>query len=266
MNNNLQNGGLVTKHKDTLFVTDIGSFKGTNVFSTTTELVDGLFWFMNRSDNVLYFSDQRRGNSLCKRSLGSREVEVIMNKPCYQVTHYKEWLYYINEINQQLYRCSLDGGEEEIINEQIESFVMLDDQIIYSTPQGIRRCTERGKDREIIHDALTSFLLYSNEKLAYGDRRKNNTLTILDLTSNEVEVIERIQVTSMNQDGRYLYCANKLNNRTIYRVDPLSGASFRISADSADYLHVIDSELYYTHQREWKKVSLTGGESVVVNG
>jgi hypothetical protein len=61
-------------------------------------------------------------------------------------------------------------------------------------------------------------------------------------------------------DGRYLYCANRLNNRSIYMIDPENGDSIRICGESAEYLHVIEKELYFCINREWHKMSLSGGQ------
>jgi hypothetical protein len=98
-------------------------------------------------------------------------------------------------------------------------------------------------------------------RLAYADRGRELALTLLDLGSGESSVVDGIAASSVNTDGRYLYCANRRNGSSLYRIDPRTGSSIRINGDSADYLHVLDGEIYFSHSREWYRLPLAGGEA-----
>lgn len=267
MNANIQNGGLILLTDKKLYLSDVKSFSGTNEIPTNLAnhhiaITKGVFWFMNKVGNDLYYSDQKRGHALCRMEIDSRNEELILDKPCYKLLYSDEWIYYINEDDQRLYRCRTDGKHEmKWIDEHVECFLIEDGLIYYASPQGIRMCNETGAEKETICDAVATSILRLGDKLAFADKSNSNQLTLFDLKTGLSAVYDRIEAVSMNTDGSYLYCANRLNGNSIYRMDPATGSSIRICGESADYLHVADDELYFCNKREWHRLSLSGGEA-----
>ncbi len=265
MDYNILNGGLVIKAGDKLFISDICNYSGTHILSGDKEKIEGLFWFMNYDNGYLYYSDQLRGNALYRINIDSRKKELLLEEPCYGLLLRGEYLYYINEKDRMLYCCTAGGkAPRRLTAEQTESFIIENGNIFYCTPQGIKVCNETGTDAETVSDALTSTMVLAGDMLAFTDKRKQYALTLLDVKTGKMTVLDEIAASGINTDGRYLYCANRLNGSSIYRIDAQYRSSIRICGESADYLHVLDKELYFCSRREWHKISLTGGNAVKI--
>lgn len=267
MNGNLQSGGLILKVGESLFITDIKNYSGTYSLERGKAQAEpihyeGLFWFMNESGNFLYYSDQLKGNALCKLDIVKQHPEVLLDKPCYQAQRYEDWIYYIHEEDHYLYRCATNGKRDmRLIDEQVESFLLYEGQIYYATPRGIKRSTETGEAREQISELVASSMIRMGTKLCLADKKNRHRLTLIDLETHTTTAIDSIDALSISTDGRYIYCANRLNDGSIYRVDPVHGGSIRICGESADYLHVLENDLYFCSGREWYRISLFGGEA-----
>lgn len=267
MNGNLQSGGLILKAGEALFITDIKNYSGTYYLDSENAQAEpihyeGLFWFMNETGHFLYYSDQLKGNALCKLDITKQYTEVLLDKPCYQPLRYEDWIYYIHEEDRHLYRCATNGTRDsKLIGEQVDSFLLYEGQIYYATPNGIKRCSETGEAREQISECITSMVIRIGTKLCVADTKNRHRLTIFDIESHTTTTIDNMEALSISTDGRYLYCANRLNEGSIYRLDPLYGGSIRICGDSADYLHVVENNLYFCSGREWYVISLLGGEA-----
>lgn len=258
MNYNLVSGGLILKAGDKLISSNVK--KLTTEFGTST--LDGMFWFVNFDGTSVFYSDQKRGNALYKFSIEGQTSELILDKPCYGLYLNKEWLYYINEHDQNIYRCLTNGkSETKIVNEQVGGFILDEENIFYTTTQGIKRCNETGSEKKTLSDAEASNLISIGSMLVFADKNNQHVLTFLNLNTNSTKVIDQIAPSSLNTDGRYLYCANRLNNKSVYRIDPETGSSIRICGESVEYLHVIENELYFCIDGEWHKMSLEGGQA-----
>ncbi len=257
MDYNLLNGGLILKVGEGLVVSDIKS--STTIFNSR---VNGMFWFMNFDGNSIFYSDQKRDNSLNRIDLREQREILLLDKPCYGVVLYKDFLYYINENDRKLYRCMINGrNEARIIDEQVEGFILEQGCIFYSTPQGIRSCSETGSQRETISDIPASKLVLIGERLVFSHKGRQHVLTIMDLNTGNANIVQAVAAASINTDGTYLYCANRLNGKSIYRIDPEHYSSIRICSESADYLHIIEKELYFYANSQWCRMSLMGGQA-----
>lgn len=270
MNGNLQNGGLIVKAGEAIFITDIKNYSGTYSLDRENAQAEpihyeGLFWFMNEAGHSLYYSDQLKGDVLCKLDIVKQQVEVLLDKPCYQLRRYEDWIYYIHEEDHRLYRCATNGKHDmKLIDEYVESFLLYEGQIYYATSSGIKRSTKSGEDRERISELTTSSLVRIGNKLCFPDPKNRHRLMLLDVESQTVTIVDNMDVLSMSTDGRYIYCANRLNGNSIYRVDPVHGGSIRICGENADFLHVLDNDLYFCSGREWHRISLFGGEAETI--
>lgn len=266
---NLSSGGLALQSEDQLLLTDLASHSGSLLVNMQTPdrltRLAGSLWFMNEGGQFVYGSDQLQENRLCRLDKESAELEVVLDRPVYGLIRQEDWLYYINEDDQRLYRCQLNGKHESrITDEQVLSFVMTDETIYYATAQMIRSCLLSGGKNERLKDtqAVNLLLVGEGQQLAYVDRDQKYVLTLLDLQTGETRLFEDISPVSMVAKGRYLYCANRHNNNSIYRVDLEQGSKIRICGERADYLHIVGDELYFMNNREWLRMSLTGGQAV----
>lgn len=256
MDYNILNGGLVLKVDGRLIISDMKSYR--TVCDSETE---GMFWFMNFNGTSIFYSDQKKNNALCRMDVTAKREELILDKPCYGLLLYKDWLFYINEDDHKIYRCLTNGkSEAKVTDEETGSFILEEDCIFYTTPQGIKTCNKEGNNRETVSDADASVLILIDKNLGFPDKKKLYAVTLLDLNTNKTKIVEHMASASMNTDGRYLYCTNRLNGKSIYRVDPEQGTSLRICGESAEYLHVIDNELFFCINREWHRLPLAGGQ------
>lgn len=256
MDYNLNNGGLVLKLEDKFIISDMKSYK--TVYGSDTL---GMFWFMNYDGSSVILSDQSKNNSICRMDKDRRSTELILDKPCYGLFLKDDWLYYINENDRKVYRCRTNGSNEtRIIDEQVGKFILEEDRIFYTTPQGIRTCGISGNDRDIVSDALAADIMLVANMLVYTDKNRQYALTIMDLDDKTVRSIDDMAPTSMNTDGQYLYCANRLNEKSIYRIDINNESCIRICGESCEYLHIIGSELFFCIDREWHRMPLVGGK------
>lgn len=266
MNYNIINGGLIQEHHGRLLVTDWQDYSGTYLVEEERRVpLNGMFWFMNASNGSLYGSDQFRDHHLIRLDLDSQRAELLAEYPVYGLTLGGEWLYYINESDRRLYRCHLDGRHESrLTDEDTSSFLLDEERIYYTTGQGIRSCGLTGNGREVISEHAAVHMILLDGQLIFGDKKNQYALTMLDLLTGRTEIHTDIAPNSLNSDGRYLYCANRSNGSTIYRIDPASGTKIRICGDSADVLHIVDGDLYFCNNREWYRMSLFGGQAVKV--
>lgn len=268
MNCNLHNGGLALKKEGSLFLTDLRNYSGTYVLNEETgetALAEGVFWFMNSTYDSIYYSNQAQGNRLYRMDIASQVSSQLTDRPVYGLTRSEDWLYYISETDQKLYRCLLNGkNETRITDEPVESFLVEGERIFYVTQQGIRACSVTGSGRELISDLVAVHMIKTGNKLVFADKRNRYLLTLLDLHSGETQVYEDISPSSLNTDGRYIYCANRSNENSIYRIDPESGSKIRICGEAADYLHILEDRLYFCSRQEWYRMSLSGGQAAKV--
>lgn len=271
MMGNSSNGGLALRTGRNLLLTDIKHYSGTWLHyeaSGEKKLLDGVFWFMNQAEeNRIVYSDQARGNQLCCIDLGTYVSQVLVDQPAYGVIVHGDWIYYLNETDHAIYRCSLSGKDKSrIVDDRVEAFLIDQERIYYTTQQGIRSCSLIGRDRELVAEDQAVHMLRIGDKLVYANKKQHYLLTFLNLHTGTTEQDEAIVPNSLNSDGRYLYCANRSNEMTIYRMDPETGHKIRICGESADYLHIVEDMIYFCSRREWYRMSLSGGQAFKIEG
>ncbi|MFC4102198.1 DUF5050 domain-containing protein [Paenibacillus xanthanilyticus] len=270
MYGNRQNGGLIASAGDERIVGDVGRHSGTYIIEgpgdAPRQLREGVFWFMQAGGpGRLLYSDQHRGSRLYRMELAERREQLVLDRPCYMPLLAEDGIYYIDEEDQGLYRCDRDGRETEpLVREQVQGFFLEEDAVWYAAAKGIKRCARDGSGAELIAQAAAAFLLPVGDYLAFADTDNGSRLALLERRNGEVHAERAIAAASLNTDGRYLYCANALGGHHIYRYDPVLGSSFRMSGERADYLHILDRDLYYMHGGAWRRLSLDGGEPVQI--
>lgn len=236
----------------------------------TTTIQDrpaGMAWFMNEDGgDGIYYSDQLDGDRIYRWSLNLRSRELIWDGPAYGLyVEGKEWLYFIDERTQHLCRLRTDCRSvtetiQTVVDQPVLCYTIRKDHIYYSTPTRIERCGRDGARPEILTTASASSLVVVGEWLVFVDRGREYALTVIGLNGREREQLKGVRTLFLNQDDRYIYFCNDLSSQTVHRLDPSSGKIIRICGDSAAWLHLIDGQLYFWHDRSWYAMSLSGGQ------
>lgn len=216
MSGNIANGGLLVKWRDSV------------VFAKPSE------FFLNADEEYIYYSDRSYGNRLYKKC-GSNDVgKVILKKPCSGLRLFEDGLYYVNEDDNRVYRCSKEGRNETCFRkEETVEFCILDDGSIYA-PSNARRLCLCG-DKAYFADADSDFSLAS----AYT---KNN----------EKQAYPTSKPSYINACDGDIYFVDRAQGNKIFRL----GGKFSVFGESAACLHVIDDWLYFYANRVWKRLSL----------
>jgi hypothetical protein len=262
MNYNAMNGGLVLKHEQEWILANLRTYT-----TEPAERYGGMRWFMDTDGSYMYYSDQRKGNALCRMDLDTLLTEIILDRPCAQVVLKQEGLYYIDEEDQRLHYMELSSRRsKKLTSESITAFLIEGDTIYYSGTEGIYALSGTAAVKEKVHHASASMMVKVGGFLAYNDRQQQYVLSVLDLNARTVRNLSDVAPSSLNTDGTYLYCANRLYDRSIYRIDPRSGQTVRICGESAGYLHIIDGELVFAIGGIWHKMPLFGGNYEKLRG
>ena len=220
MNGNIANGGLMVK------------FQGGVVFAQPNE------WFLNSDDEYLYYSDRSDKNRLYRKRGVSGEGKLILKEPCSFVTLYDDGIYYVNEDQMKVYRCSKEGkGRTLCSQDRAAEFGILDYGGVYIEPRARRLCV-------CGHSAY------------YADEDNDFALTITDTRSTTgSRVFPGVKPSHINVHDGYIYYTDRMQENALFRLDP-GGARLSIFGCGAESLHIIDGWLYFISGRVWRRLSL----------
>lgn len=267
MNGNISNGGLILRLGNQKLFTDIASYSGTYLIKNDlmkTKISDGLFWFMNADDDYIYYSDQKNGHHLYRFCVEDRSTELLMSKACYGLTLKEDWLYFIDETDQKLYKCFKDGsGLTKIMDEKITTFTLEGDFIWYCTANGnLKRCALRYMKQDTILNKPGVGLMVIRNKVVFANKDIGYKLCIYDSVNQTLNQYDDIEPGSINSDGEYIYCSNRNDDLSMYRINIEDNTSIRFCGDKTDLIHIVDKAIFFCNQeREWYKVSFTGGQA-----
>ncbi|MDR2711598.1 MAG: DUF5050 domain-containing protein [Clostridiales bacterium] len=225
MNGNIANGGLLTK------------WQGEVIFARSHE------WFLNADDDFIYYSNRNEENRIYRKREPKEEGMVLVKSPCSGLVLFDDGIYFINENDKNVYRCSTEGrGTTPHSKKETTEFAVLDDGEIYLNPAARRLCASRG--RVFFADAANDFVL-----------------TAIEVKSGEKEVYSGIKPSYINVYGDVIFYTDRMRENKIHRLDMKN----YICGESAEYLHVIDDWLYFMTGKIWKKISLVDyGEAIEV--
>ncbi|GHU50703.1 hypothetical protein AGMMS49975_02260 [Clostridia bacterium] len=215
-NANTANGGLAVK------------FRNDIVFARPNE------YFLNAGEEFVFYSDRNDGDKLY------RSGGVILKRPCSGVILQNGFLYFADEEDKGVYRCTQDGKDLSRLTDKNVSateFALLPNGEIY-TNQGARR-------------------LFAYENACYfADAKNGFALTKFDSQTGETSDFPEIVPSYINACGEYVYYTDRRQSNIIYRLDS-SKRSLKIFGGSALCLHVLDDWLYFISDNVWKRVSLS---------
>ena len=216
MNGNIANGGMLAKWHDEI------------IFARPHE------WFLNTDDDFIYYSNRNEENRLYRKREPKEEGKVLVKSPCSGLTLFGDGLYFVNENDKKVYRCSLEGrGVSRCSDRETTEFVVLDDGEVYINSAVRRLCA-------------------CGEKVYFADANNDFVLTSIEVKSGEKVVYSSIKPSYINVYGDDIYYTDRMRENRIYRL----GSRFSICGESAECLHVIDDWLYFLSGKKWKKLSL----------
>lgn len=268
--NNNQNGGLVFKTEDNLYVSDVYTYKGLiTVGEIKTEIIkDVIAWFINQDTNgkYLYYSNANKRNKLCKMNIEEKEENSVVEDPVYLITLYDNYLYYINQEDGKLYRCDKQGRYKEVIvNDYVMSYTIADHKIWYAVESGIGCCNLEGFDKETLSKDTGTSIIYAGDIAAFCNKNKNNCITVLDLIGSQQYDIAGSYTENINIYENHLFFSHKKEQCALYRYNLSSRDSIKFTSETSHYLHIIDKhiifyDVYGTH--EWLKIPVSGGRAI----
>ena len=220
MNGNIANGGLAVK------------WRGTVIFAKPNE------WFMNVDDEYIYYSDRGNKNRLYRKRGLNDEGKLLLKEPCSYVTLYEDGLFYINEEQMKIYRCSKEGrGRTQCSDTGAAEFGILDGGGVYINPCAKRLCVY-------------------GQSACYADSSNNFALTVANVDKrDEPKVYSDIKPSHINVHDGNIYYTDRMRENTLYRLDSF-GNRLSIFGGSAECLHIIDDWLFFISGRKWRRLSL----------
>lgn len=267
--NNIQNGGLICQVDDKLVIGN--RVKGTGMYwlqgGRCQELKDIMPWFMNEDEACIYYSDELKDRYLCRMSISDRVDVTLVKEPVYLLQRHKNDLFYINEKNRQLYCYSIgDRAVRSIIEQEISDFVITQEGICYSNERGIFKTSFDGRENEKISKHQAIRLNCDENYLVFADKEQEYILSYINLQSGDVKAIEGSMTSSILVTDGQIFYSNAKENSHIYRYSIESDLQFKIVPERADYLHLIDNNLYYLSKdkERWMKAPIQGGKATPV--
>lgn len=267
--NNIQNGGLICQIDDKVVIGN--KVKGTGMYwlqdNKYQELKEIMPWFMNADEAYIYYSDEMKDRYLCRMAIGDRVEVTLIKEPVYLLQRHKNDFFYINEKNRQLYCYGIeDRAVHSIIDQEISNFVITQEGICYSNERGIFMTSFNGRENEKISKHQAIRLICDENYLVFADKEQEYILSYINLQSGDIKTIEGSMTSSiLARDGQIFY-SNAKENSHIYRYSIESDLQFKVVPERADYLHLIDNNLYYLSKDKkiWMKVPVQGGKATPV--
>jgi len=217
VNGNIANGGRVIQ------------WGGRVVFAQTNE------WFMNADDKHIFYSNRADNNRLYRKRSEADPGNVLVKHPCSGIVVFGDGIYFVNENDRKVYRCSKEGkGITPASSLEATEFGVLSDGTVYANPNARRLC------------------LFGSQAY-FADAGNNFALTMFDVESGQTDVFPAIRPSYINVYNGEVYYADRMRENKLYRF----GGAFSIFGDSVACLHVIGDFLYFISGGKWRRLSLT---------
>ena len=258
----------IFNYQDRLYVSDLENYRGTYILSADESIigmVNGIMWFAAPHNDHIYYSNQKDHDFLYCLDTQSQSESCILKRPCSYITAYADKLYFVDETDSRLYLfCLQTGKATPLLKEAVYSFILQEGKIYGSTAKGLIECDLDNPKGSLLTDHIPLCLNYTSSGFIFAARNSDFYLSALKPGQNEPEKIGCIKTQSIAIGENYIYAADLLDNRSIVRVDMISGETIRFCGEKADKLSIIDGHLYFLNQNDnnaWHKMPLSGGRS-----
>jgi len=166
------------------------------------------------------------------------EGKLILKEPCSYITLSGDGIYYVNEEQMKICRCSKEGKSRTVYSSQSAcEFGIVDDGSVYVNPHARRLCVY-------------------GQNAYYADADNNFALTIANAHGGgEPKAYSDVKPSHINIHDGNIYYTDRMRENALYRLDPLGGR-LSIFGGSAECLHIIDDWLYFISDKKWRRLSL----------
>ncbi len=199
-----------------IYKTD-GSGKATPIF-------DGFGWSLVVHNEWLYFSGNKGtaidgSYNLFRIKTDGSETQQINKGFCYNMSFYKEWLYYIKKssytsADMSFYRSDLDGGNEQVIILDASNCSIIFKEKIYFIDKNGAICSAEpdGTDKAIVINDIVKFFIIGNGDIIYIDNDSN--------------------IKTAKIDGSNIKTVKQATNRSLYNINSYKDTIFYTYYDS----------------------------------
>lgn len=263
---NILNGQYYFNSGDSIYYSSFDESGNAHIYmisdGVTKIIFDGFGWSFSLKGDYLYFSGNEGVSidgtyNLFRMKVDGSSYERINSSYCFNMSFYKDWLYYIKstEGGYSLYRSDLDGqNETKIVEGSSYMGIIYEDMLYYLSDNSIYRANPDGTDSKLLISYVNQFIIGMG-KIIYTDTnyniktsnvdgssvrvvRYNNSETISRINSYENTVYYVIGSSSPTSGYSYSYTLYSINldgtnDKTIY-----SGVSYGY------YINIVDDKVY----------------------
>lgn len=267
--NNIQNGGLIFDTDEMRFICSAPDYSGTFILDKLEgkmSKIEDVMWFANSFGRYIYYSNQKSGGRMFRFDTESGRSELYLDIACFQPIISSNDIFLINEEDKKLYRFNIyNNSRTKVVEGSVNSFLIINNKLIYSNDNEIITCSLDGSDREVMLKASPLRLVTGDDTLIFSDKGNRYILTELNISSGRKHIYDDMATISYTSNGRHIYATNIFNGSSIYRIDAESKSCFRIYGKNADYLHILGNELIFISEDAWSKMDLEGGQAVKID-
>ena len=157
-------------------------------------------------DKVYYVDEQYH---LCSIQTDGSDQKTIINQAIYYVTVENDKVYYqLDEDNESLYMYDLTHQKSTKINNRPSyELNVVDNQIYYSSDDGVYKIGVDGKGEEKLINGAVYNLVYQDQKLYYTSQQ-NATTKCYDINTKKESVLIQGKSQLLNMTDQYLFYLN----------------------------------------------------------
>lgn len=159
--------------------------------------------YMSVIGETIYYTN--KDNYLCQISTEGKDQKIILNKAVYYVIVKEDKIYYqLDEDNESIYIYDLKTNQQTRVNQRKSyNLNIIEDQIYYTSTDGIYRIGMNGQGEEKILSGKYSDLIYQDDKLYYLS--SNGKIQYYDIKNKDVIDMTERSAMLININEQYLF-------------------------------------------------------------
>ena len=255
---NLVNGGLAAVQGDIIIFRSNDGYslhKGNLVDGESRVISADSAWFINISDEWIYYSNRDDSNRVYKIKTDGSSRAVLTDGGALFVTYVDEWIYYISEAdNYGIYRISIDGNGKTLLTEDAAEFINVSDGWVYyvnrSEGDKIYRIKVDGSNRERVNETSSCCInVYENDWIYYVNKEDGSKLYRMRIDGRENTVLNDHPTWFLNVSSGWVYYANENDNFSLNRMDLDGNFKMQLSGEPVRFINVVDNWVFYLDQK-----------------
>jgi len=275
---NIVNGGLAATQGEWIY------FRGNEGGSLQKGRLDGSgssiisadsAWFINVSDDWLYYSNRDDQNRIYKIKSDGSERTALTEGGSWFVTLANGWLYYLDESDDyRLYKLNTEGEGRTRLSEDSAWFLNVDEDWIYyvNSDDGdkIYRIRSDAGGREVLNDHASSNINISDGWIYYSNEAEGSKLYRMKPDGTENAAVNERSSWFINVSKGWIYYADAEDNFALNKVRSDGTERVKLASEPVRFINVIGDWIFFLDQDEEDtvyKVRLDGtGRSLVESG